>query len=133
MRRWGRPRTSNCESRDAESTDDHAVQTPERPAGQRMRRWGRPRISNCNSSDATSTDARAAQTPSTPPSPPALPRPDRRRVVEQPVLFVLLAQPGELGIERVLVRQKCLLRWRIGGLVLEVYLRQATSWGGARA
>ena len=44
---------------------------------------------------------------------------DRRRVVQQPVLLLLLGQPGELGVERDdrAVRNVS-LRCRIGGLAL---------------
>jgi hypothetical protein len=40
---------------------------------------------------------------------PAFLGPDRRRVVEQTVFFLLLGQPGELGVERTIGRQKRLL------------------------
>jgi hypothetical protein len=36
-------------------------------------------------------------------------RPDRRRVVEQTVFFLLLGQPGELGVEGMIGRQERLL------------------------
>jgi hypothetical protein len=61
---------------------------------------------------------------------PAIPRADRRRVVEQPMLLLLLSKPGELGMERVIGRQKRLLpmqdRW-IGtlGLVVAIDLPRA--------
>ena len=54
---------------------------------------------------------------------PAFLRPDRRRVVEQTVFFLLLGQPRELGVERMIGRQECLLamedRWVRSGRVIE--------------
>jgi hypothetical protein len=40
---------------------------------------------------------------------PAVFRPDRRRVVEQAVFFLLLGQPSELGVKGMIGRQKRLL------------------------
>jgi hypothetical protein len=53
---------------------------------------------------------------------PSILRPDRRRVIEQTVFFFLLGQPGELGVEGMISRQKRFLamedRWiRAGGVV----------------
>ena len=39
---------------------------------------------------------------------------DRRRVIEQPVLFLLLGQPGEPGMERVVGWQERLLAMEDG-------------------
>ena len=61
---------------------------------------------------------------------PAVLRPDRRRVVEQTVFFLLLSQPGELGMEWMVGRQESLLamedrRIRAGGVVEAVDLAGA--------
>jgi hypothetical protein len=61
---------------------------------------------------------------------PAFLRPDRRRVVEQTVLFLLLGQPGDLGVEGMIGRQKRLLamedpRIRTGGVIEAVDLTGA--------
>jgi hypothetical protein len=61
---------------------------------------------------------------------PAVLRPDRRRVTEQPVFFLLLGQPGELGAEGMIGRQKRLLamenrRIRAGGIIEAVDLAGA--------
>jgi hypothetical protein len=54
---------------------------------------------------------------------PAFLGPDRRRVVEQTVFFLLLGQPGELGVEGMIGREECLLamedRWISAGGVIE--------------
>jgi hypothetical protein len=70
---------------------------------------------------------------------PAIPRPDRRRVVEQTVFFLLLGQPGELGVEGMIGRQERLLaiedRW-IGtdGVFLPSLYPKARSfdWNNSR-
>jgi hypothetical protein len=50
-------------------------------------------------------------------------RPDRRRVVEQTVFFLLFGQRGELGVERMIGRQERLIavedRWIGAGSVVE--------------
>ena len=64
---------------------------------------------------------------------PAVLRPDRRRVVEQTVFFLLLRQPGELGVERMIACEKRFLpmqdRWILGGRDLV----QAVDCGGFEA
>jgi hypothetical protein len=54
---------------------------------------------------------------------PAFLRPDRRCVVEQPVFFLLLAQPGDLGVDGMIGCEQCLLamkdRWIGAGAVVE--------------
>jgi hypothetical protein len=47
---------------------------------------------------------------------PPFPRADGRRLVEQPVFFLLLRQPGKPGIKRVVGRQKGLLAMEDGGV-----------------
>ena len=46
---------------------------------------------------------------------PPVPGPDRRRLIQQPVFFLLFAQAGEPGVERVILGQERLLamenRW----------------------
>jgi len=61
---------------------------------------------------------------------PAILGPDRLRVVKQAVLFLLLGQPGELGVQRMIGREKGFLavedrRIRAGGVVEAVDLAGA--------
>ena len=71
---------------------------------------------------AARVDGRVARSLSHSAVPASLPCPDRRRVVEQAVLFLLLGQPRELGVEGMIGRQKRLLamedrRIRAGGVI----------------
>jgi hypothetical protein len=70
------------------------------------------------------------KTPLGEPGLPAFLGPDRRRVVEQTVFFLLLGQPGELGVKRMIGREECLLamenrRIPAGGIVEAVDLAGA--------
>jgi hypothetical protein len=61
---------------------------------------------------------------------PTFPRADRRRVIQQTVLLLLLRQPGELGVQGVIVCQERLLpmqdrRVGAGGIIEAVDLASA--------
>jgi hypothetical protein len=55
---------------------------------------------------------------------PAFLRPDRRRVVEQTVFFLLLRQPGELGVERMIACEKRFLPMQDRWMAVAIWSRQ---------
>jgi hypothetical protein len=55
---------------------------------------------------------------------PAVFRPDRRRVVEQTVFFLLLAQPGELGVKGMIGPKERLLAMQDRWMAVAIWSRQ---------